>query len=110
MCPSHPHVEYLLCCPTGIPRLTAGISWDSKRSLLLLALRQAGSKAVMQGALKASEPVVLGGENTGGAAPGGRACTLKVLVRELDSCEEHPLQVGGDGGLYVRFCTNRALQ
>lgn len=78
---------------TGIPQLSAGVSWDSKRSLLLLALRQAGSKAVMQGAVKASEPVVLGGENTGGAAPGGRACTLKVLVRELDACEEHPLQV-----------------
>jgi hypothetical protein len=102
----------------GMPHLTAGLTWDPKRSLLLLALRQSGSKAVMRGALKAAELPpgiqaaaaaaaaaaaqqqglgVSGGPEglvAAGVQGGAPTVQLKVLVRELDVLEEHPIQVG----------------
>lgn len=75
---------------TGMPVLSAGVSWDARHSQLLLALRQSGGKAVLRGALKgADKPVMPQG---GGPAPRG-TCQLKVLVRELDAVEEHCVQV-----------------
>jgi hypothetical protein len=36
----------------GMPLLTAALSWDTRHSQLLLALRQSGSKAVLRGSLR----------------------------------------------------------
>lgn len=79
----------------GMPVLCAAVSWDPRHSQLLLALRQSGGKAVLRGSLRgASRPVV--GPAGGGLAARG-TCELKVLVRELDAVEEHPLQVRVEG-------------
>lgn len=101
-----------------MPKLTAAVTWDPKRSTLLLALRQSGSKAVMRGALKAAElppgmQAAAAAQQQQGLAVGGAdgfvgrvqggvpTCQLKVLVRELDVLEEHPIQVG----VWVWVCT-----
>ena len=75
---------------TGMPRLTLGVTWDARRSSLLLALRQSGARPVLCGALRAAE-LPAGAAPGSGAAPG---CALRVVVRELDGHEEHLLQVG----------------
>eukprot|EP00879_Flechtneria_rotunda_P028850 GHRR01031082.1.p1 GENE.GHRR01031082.1~~GHRR01031082.1.p1 ORF type:complete len:966 (+),score=503.48 GHRR01031082.1:166-3063(+) len=97
-----------LCCaavfpPAGMPHLAAGVSWDNRRSQLLLALKQSGSRAVFRGAIRAAEPasvtvaaaapVAAGVPVAGGAATAANVVQLKVMVRELDAVEEHVLQI-----------------